>query len=129
MVWFFMLVLTRRCQLGSISQEPRCEPLVLTLQIKYPHNTKITNIGRLLKIWIEPKRLSRWFFKKITMIFKRIKDLTPIYTKVIKKIEKNQIIGQNIVVFFMKIVGPSLRFFEITKTSDSLIQWYFKKWN
>jgi hypothetical protein len=25
----------------------------------------------------------------------------------------------------MKIVGPSLRFFEITKTSDPLIQWYF----
>ncbi len=56
------------------------------------------------------------------MIFKRIKDFTPIYIKVFTKIEKNQIIGQNIVVFFMKIVGPSLRFFEITKTSDPLIQ-------
>jgi hypothetical protein len=56
------------------------------------------------------------------MIFKRIKDLTPIYIKVFKKIEKNQIIGQNIVVFFMKIVGPSLRIFEITKTSGSLTQ-------
>ncbi len=71
MVWFFMLVPTRRCQLGSISQEPRCEPLVLTLQIKYPHNTKITNIGWLLKIWIEPKRLSRWFFKKMNYDFQK----------------------------------------------------------
>ncbi len=60
--------------------------------------------------------------QKINYDFQKNQRLdSNICVKVFKKFEKNQIIGQNI-VFFIKIVGPCLRFFEITKTSGSLIQ-------
>lgn len=59
--------------------------------------------------------------QKINYDFQKYQRLDSNVCQSFQKIEKNQIIGQNI-VFFIKIVGPFLRFFEITKTSGSLIQ-------